>query len=377
MIASGVAFGLLRPAVAVAALRSFYVATDGNDGNPGTQAQPWASIDRAFDALLQPGDEVVVAPGTYIGQVWLDVGGNGDTPDGYITLRSVTPGAALIRPPAGAYSTLHVRANYLIVDGFDVVGGDGHAVDVESCHHVKILNCICHDSAGTGIQFNYSEWLTAEGNRCFRNASTNGFQCSGISLYQCRNISGDGSTPGFRAIIRSNMSYQNVTTFAGNNHTDGNGIIIDDFQSTQTSGFPNYTRPTLVENNLCWGNGSKGIQVTWSDFVTVRNNTCWRNNLDNQNPGSWRGELSNAQSSNNTWVNNIGVTDPAVNSNNRAIDNNSYNGYVNQNVVWHNNLTFNGVAGQASVKTDGGNNAPTAADGQSARCRPEICRHRQ
>ncbi|MGO6690549.1 right-handed parallel beta-helix repeat-containing protein, partial [Rhizobium leguminosarum] len=84
-----------------------------------------------------------------------------------------------------------------------------------------------------------------------------------------------------------------------------------DFQSTQASGHPNYTFKTLVENNLVYENGGKGIQVTWSDSVTVKNNTAYHNNQDPQNSGTWRGELSNSASSNNTWVNNIAVADPS------------------------------------------------------------------
>lgn len=346
-----------------AGLRSFYVATDGSDANPGTQAAPWRTITRAVEAALLPGDEIVVMPGTYTERFWMNKGGNADTAIGYVTLRSELPGQALLRPPSGTYSTLNVRANYVVIDGFDIVGGDGHAIDVEHRHHVKLLNNICHDSGGSGIGIAWSEWLAVEGNRCFRNAATNGYQCSGISIYQGRNISGDAISTGFRTIIRNNVSYQNVIRFTGNNHTDGNGIIIDDFQSTQTSGFPNYTFPTLVENNLCFSNGGKAIQITWSDYVTIRNNTCWRNNVDNQNPGTWRGELSNAQSSNNKWINNIGVADPSINSNNTAIDNTSYGGYRNAETIWHNNLTFNGTPGQASLRLDGGNLAPSAANG--------------
>ena len=135
------------------------------------------------------------------------------------------------------------------------------------------------------------------------------------------------------------------------------------FRVRKQVGFPNYTFRTLVENNLVYENGSKGIQVTWSDYVTVRNNTAWHNNQDLLNSGTWRGELSNAQSSNNTWTNNIAVADPSVQKNNTAIDNTSYGGYLNQNVVWENNLTYNGAAGQASVRTDGGNAMPSAANG--------------
>lgn len=351
-----------RSASRAAALRSFYVASSGNDANAGTQASPWRTINRAMSAALLPGDEVVVGAGTYTEQISIGKGGNADSATGYITLRSATRGSALLRPPSGTYSTLSVRANYVIIDGFDVRGGSGHGIDVESCHHVKVINNTVHDSGGSGIQYNSSEWITIEQNVCYQNAFTNGYQCSGISVYQARNITRDISTPGFRTIIRNNICYANFEHISGD-HTDGNGIIVDDFQSTQTAGFPNYTFPTLVENNLCHSNGGKGIQVTWSDFVTVRNNTCWHNNLDNQNSGTWRGELNNQQSSNNKWINNIGVADPSVNRYNSAIGNMSYNNYKNQNTVWYNNLTFNGVSGQSAIDISSGNAAPTAQNG--------------
>ncbi len=349
--------------------RTFWVAPNGNDlTGDGSIEKPWATINGALWRDLLAGDTVMVRPGTYTETLWIDKGGwndgPGGLPDGQLTFKSEIPGQALIRPPEGAYSTVMVRANNVTIEGFDIVGGTGHGIDVQDSAYTLIRNNTVHDSGGSGIQFNYSEFIVIEGNTTFGNAGTNGWHTSGISVYQNRNITGDTETPGFRTIVRDNISYNNITLpVVKGDHTDGNGIIIDDFQSTQTTGFPNYTFPTLVENNLAFGNGSKGIQVTWSDFVTVRGNTVAFNNVDNLNLGTWRGELSNQQSSNNTWIDNIAVTNPAFNSHNTAIGNYSYGGYVNQNVVWENNLTFNGTPGQPSFKTDGGNNAPLAADG--------------
>jgi parallel beta-helix repeat protein len=349
--------------------RTFWVATTGDDlAGDGSIENPWATINGALWRDLRAGDTVMVRPGTYTEFIWIEKGGwndgPGGLPDGQLTFKSEIPGQALLRPPEGAYSTVHVRANNVTIEGFDIVGGEGHGIDVQNSAYTLIRNNVVHDSGGSGIQFNQSEFIVIEDNVTFGNAGTNGWHTSGISVYQNRNITGDTTTPGFRTIIRDNVSYNNITLpVVEGDHTDGNGIIIDDFQSTQTAGFPNYTFPTLVENNLAFGNGSKGIQVTWSDFVTVRGNTVAFNNVDDLNLGSWRGELSNAQSSNNTWIDNIAVTNPAFDPRNTAIGNYSYGGYVNENVVWENNLTFNGTPGQPSFKTDGGNNAPLAADG--------------
>ena len=109
----------------------------------------------------------------------------------------------------------------------------------------------------------------------------------------------------------------------------------------------------------------------WTDNVTVRNNTAYHNNQDNQNTGTWRGELSNHDGSNNTWVNNIAMADPKVNSNNTAIGNYGTLG-PNQNTVWYDNLTFNGTSGQASMLVTGGNQVPSAANGNLLGADPKF-----
>ncbi|AUW42174.1 right-handed parallel beta-helix repeat-containing protein [Rhizobium leguminosarum] len=345
-------------------MTTYYVATTSSGGN-GSASSPFHTISEAMAANLKPGDEVVVKPGTYNESINFDKDGSAA---GDITLRSEVPGAALIRPPAGSYTGISVNANYVTIEGFDIKGGNGDGIEANNVHHVSILNNKVHDSGESGIQFNYSDFVKIVGNETYNNASSGWF--SGISIYENRNITGDTSTTGYRNIVQNNISHDNVTKTGA--HTDGNGIIIDDFQSTQADGHPNYTFKTLVDNNLVYENGGKGIQVAWSDSVTVQNNTAYHNNQDPLNDGTWRGELSNAQSSNNTWVNNIAVADPSVNKNNTAVDNTSYGGYTNANVVWANNDTYNGTAGQASVRTDGGNAMPSTANGNKLGIDPHF-----
>ncbi|WP_118138723.1 right-handed parallel beta-helix repeat-containing protein [Oceanicella sp. SM1341] len=333
-----------------------HVSPLGDDAGPGTAAAPWASINRAVQAPLPPGSTVILRAGVYTEQVWLTRSGAAGAP---LVLRAETPQAALLRPPPGAYSTLNIRANHVRVEDLDISGGTGHGIDVESSHHVTLRGNRVHGSGGAGIQFNYSEFSVAEGNITSGNAGSNGYQTSGISVYQPRNITGDTTTPGYRVVIRGNVSYANAeTAVVTDPHTDGNGIIIDDFRSTQSPEHPAYRFPALVEGNLVFLNGGKGIQVTWSDNITLRHNISWHNNLDGLNPSPWRGELSNAQSGDNTWVGNIAVADPQAHPQNRAIVSTSYDGYRNRRVAWRGNLSFDGRPGHASLRTDGGNAAP-------------------
>src|SRR5262245_18529806 len=59
---AAVLFGLATSNAASAA--TYYVATWGNDANPGTQAQPFRTIDRGV-VVAQSGDVVLVNNGTY------------------------------------------------------------------------------------------------------------------------------------------------------------------------------------------------------------------------------------------------------------------------------------------------------------------------
>ncbi|MFN3525411.1 MAG: right-handed parallel beta-helix repeat-containing protein, partial [Paracoccus sp. (in: a-proteobacteria)] len=222
------------------------------------------------------------------------------------------PGGARIRPPPGSYSTLHIRGNHIIIDGFDIVGGTGHAIDAERVHNTIVRNTIAHDSGGSGISFYLSEFQLIEDNLVYGNAGTNPYQTSGISVASNIDLTGDTQTDGFRTIIRRNISHDNVTLALAGDHTDGNGIIIDWLRNDGT-GHPPYLHPTLVEDNLVYRNGSKGIQIFMSDNVTVRNNTAWHNNRDLKNPGDERGEITVTQSAAGCVIeNNIAVADPAI-----------------------------------------------------------------
>lgn len=337
--------------------RSFYVSPDGSDANPGFSHAPFATISGVFAAVgdLGPADTIVVMPGVYNEQVTVTAGGSAA---GDLRLVSHVPHAAQIRSPAGTYSAVNVVRSFVTVEGFDVqAGGDGHAIEAtfidgdqrnEGPHHITIRNNICHDSAGSGISLSYGDFYTIEGNACFRNCATNEYQGSGISIYAPRAVEGG---PGFRNFVRGNICHENMAIQLPGDvpHSDGNGIIIDDTKNSQSK-HPagSYQFMTLVENNIVYRNGGKGVHVFLSENVLVRNNTCAFNNRDPKNPATWRGELSNVDSNRCIWVNNIGVADTKANRNNAGILDAATRG-VNRDVMWIANLTFSGKAGERSV----------------------------
>lgn len=63
---------------------SYYVATTGDDGQDGSQAKPWKTIQHAV-ARLQPGDTLLLRAGTYYENVTVRLTGRSDAP---ITIRA-------------------------------------------------------------------------------------------------------------------------------------------------------------------------------------------------------------------------------------------------------------------------------------------------
>jgi serralysin len=363
---------LYRPSFNYRCLRNFHVATNGSDANDGSSAaQAYATVDVAVSrADLRGGDCINVAPGTYTETVVLAHGGSAASATGYVVLRSSVPLGAKLRPPSGAYSTVNLMADYLVVDGFDVQGGPGSAIDgcIESPsgrHHLAVLNNVAHDAGLSGISMCEGDYFHVEGNVVARNSGTSIYQGSGISIYQARANSDAAS--GFHIVVRNNIAYANIIGLACDRcHTDGNGIIVDDFRNAGNTTGPwagvVYPYATLVENNLVFGNGGKGLLVYSSDHVTVRNNTAFHNNLDPQMSGEWRGELVNSSGSDNLWINNIGVADPLQDSRNKAILD-AAAGAPNVGVAWQSNLAYAGGSAANLVGLENSATPVTAAAG--------------
>lgn len=101
---------------------SFYVATTGNDSNPGTQAAPWRTVQHAADTV-RAGGTVNVRGGVYEELVTIKASGNAT--DGYITLRS-SPGETAILDaahltPSGRQAVLTIHnQSYLRIEGLEI-----------------------------------------------------------------------------------------------------------------------------------------------------------------------------------------------------------------------------------------------------------------
>lgn len=330
--------------------KTFYVSAKGNDKGNGTAGAPFRTIGKAAKAGLKPGDVVLVKPGTYYEGIWLTDKVKGSAGN-YITFRSETPRGAKLRPPKN-YGFFLMGANYIKIDGFDISGSSQSGISVQGSHHVEITNNVSTNNKGAGIYSRLSDFLLVEGNVTNGNAAN--AVTSGISIHMPQEANGFSNFKGFRIVVRNNIAANNLTKTRG--HTDGNGIIFDDFllRNKRVHGlykeFPGikpYTHPALIENNLVYENGGAGITVYATDNVIVRNNTAWHNGQDPLNKGTWRGEFKNMSAGNNVWANNIGVSTLKIpNDKNNVGKYNSGFSYFefkdtpNKNVTYVNNMSY-------------------------------------
>jgi parallel beta-helix repeat protein len=331
----------------------FYVAPTGNDNDPGTEAQPWKTLQKAVETLTA-GQTVLVKDGTYYGMLEMNHSGEPEQP---ITLRAF-PGAKPVIEINEAFDEgIIVRGvSYITIDGFELVytapgaeqaNGERYenGISIESVmdgstpllpHHITITNNRVHGFPGGGIGSGLADYITVEGNIVWENALWSKYNNSGISLYQSVDFDLEA---GFHNIIRGNTVFKNENrvpgTGIGNTTiTDGNCIIIDDSRQTQKflankTQYPAYQSATLIENNICAGNGGRGVHIFLSDNVLVRHNTLYQNL---QTPDIGGGELTANSSSNIHFVNNIVYTTLGQ----RATDL-----YEASDIVFENNLYFN------------------------------------
>lgn len=292
--------------------KTYYVdASKSASGDGLSEANAFKTLGEAAN-VTAAGDVVLVKDGTYSAFQETTSG----KANGWITWRNFPNHKPMIS--FDGWQGIYIKGSYVEIDGLTVRGnnanvtlagalkqgkgcenatgayepiynGNGIYVDSrqnasnnptgEKYHHVTIKNCTVYDCGGPGIGTIQADYIIIENCRIYNNSWYSIFGTSGISLYQ--HINSDASQE-IKNIIRNNIVYGNRMfvpwSSGGCKFTDGNGIIIDDFKNTQNSStFGKYFGKTLIENNVVYNNGGRGIHCFLSDNITIVNNTCYQN----------------------------------------------------------------------------------------------------
>ncbi|MDT8382632.1 MAG: right-handed parallel beta-helix repeat-containing protein [Brevefilum sp.] len=131
---------------------SLFVASDGDDNNPGSEGQPWRSFQKAAEAA-NPGDTVCFRGGTYAtDNIYLAKSGQIDEPITYAAYPGEIPildGDELLTLGGGIS---HLRISGFVLRNFNIWGiflsGENHYITLD---HLEI------EGGEAGIRFTYGE----------------------------------------------------------------------------------------------------------------------------------------------------------------------------------------------------------------------------
>lgn len=246
----------LRTLIALACLHAslagaatWYVAPPpaGDDSNPGTLAQPWATLQHAAEQLA-PGDVLEVRAGRYAG-FYLDTSGTAVDP---ITIRNF-PGETPIVDADNPVTPDGINlegASYVVVEGFRVENTTRAGLRAVLCEHVTLRANESVDNGRWGVLTGFCDDLLIE-----HNTTSGSIDEHGIYV----------SNSGDRPTIRNN-------TIFGNN---ANGIHINGDASLGGDGI---ISEAVVENNVIFDNGiagGSGINMDGVQDSVIRNNLIY------------------------------------------------------------------------------------------------------
>ncbi len=128
---------------------TYYVATNGNDANPGTLSAPWRTLQKAANTV-SAGDTVYVNPGTY-GSVSSSRSGTASARIRYVS--SAKWGAKI--DGGSARFVWYNEGNYVDIDGFEVTSSGNAQIGIYNVgSYVRLLNNHVHHIPASGYGSN-------------------------------------------------------------------------------------------------------------------------------------------------------------------------------------------------------------------------------
>ncbi|MCK4792198.1 MAG: DUF1565 domain-containing protein, partial [Desulfobacteraceae bacterium] len=149
---------LVLTAATAARAETYYVATNGSDENPGSEAKPFRTIQKAA-GVARAGDTILLRGGVYSEAVVMRFSGQEGKP---IVLKKYPGERSVIQPgergkqPPGHGLLLQAQEGYqkpigwITIEGLEIrYGHDG--VKFYNAHDIVIRNCHIHQNWNQGI----------------------------------------------------------------------------------------------------------------------------------------------------------------------------------------------------------------------------------
>jgi hypothetical protein len=244
--------------------KKYFVSASGDDDNPGTSAQPFQTIQKVNTLTLSPGDAVFFKGGEeFPGTLSLTLNG---TEQDSVVIGSYGDGRAVINGGNGLAATL--RGKYFSFGNIDAKGSGRK-----------------EGNTSAGIQ------LVETSHALLENIRAEGFQKSGVGLWNCNNmliqkvtaenngfagiyVQGTGKKKSSHIVLRDCAANNNPGDPTNLDNHSGNGILValstDVLVDRCTATGNGWDMPRI-------GNGPVGIWTFESDSVIIQHCISYRN----------------------------------------------------------------------------------------------------
>lgn len=230
--------------------RTYYVASNGNDSNPGTIERPWKTLGYASQRL-SAGDTLYIRGGTYSEVTNWQTDGRADARiyiRNYPGEQVVIDGYNTIPAYSGGKWMFMVWGDWYYVSGLEIKRTfDEGAIGVKGAH-VTIDNCFTHHNWGAGITM-MGDYGLAQNNRVWYNgvgnenmSRTRGGWPAALTCARYPNY----------CTLRGNISWENwgegISTFEANATRIEGNLVYNNLQNIYISD----TRHSIVEGNFVY-----------------------------------------------------------------------------------------------------------------------------
>jgi len=280
--------------------QNYYVAQNGNDNNPGTQAQPWETLNKVSSFSFNTGDKVYLKRGdTFHGNL-LNIKWEG-TPNDPAIVGAYGSGSRPIVSFDAPVQANHYGINtpsaskHLIVENIELVNAGlslrgagskdytvrnvkvtnsrGAAIFLQQVDGYLVENCEVDKAGNNGIAVWGSEAPLAKNGIIRNNVVHHGKSNDGIVLHQ----DGSGNGVGANHLILNNVSYNNPEQ--GYDITAGSYVLLKDNVSYDNPGgsvtIGHSGNHIMIDGHSSNGEGdwtfAIGMGGDFSEYLTVRN----------------------------------------------------------------------------------------------------------
>jgi parallel beta-helix repeat protein len=236
------------PVVGKASLSGYFVSPIGNDTNPGTEAKPWRTMNKAAKTLVA-GDTVYVRAGTYTEAVNIAVSGTADKPISVMAYPGEQPVIdGNFQLNGNSNPLVYLKGNWIRFSGFEVKNSTYMGIEMWGQHDV-VDHVFVHHHMNKGIWVE-GDYGTVTDSQLWQNAydNLNNQLGEGSAALATARDKVDGTTD--YAILRNNVVWENW------------GIGIDSYESNGT----------LIENNIVHDNAIGNIYVSDATNVICKGN---------------------------------------------------------------------------------------------------------